>query len=412
VPDTKAEGHLEALEELLAGADPRHTRGRHLRVVATWEAFSDTVADFRPHLVYYYGHGIGDLVTNRTVAHIDAAHAQGLAFWRSVLLDGTPPHVAVAQMRSNLINLGLGLGDARWMTPVLHCHYRTWKANPPTSRRRLEADPHWRLKLDRVQHFGQVFYLTSQMLQERRPRSLAYVWYGQPGQGIDLFHQRLNVELRDRISDAHFYQVRPEWPPTVNAPAQDFEAMLTEAFEVNRLDDIPGRIRTESRGVSGRQTLVYVRHLPVQSSKVINPSVLKDYLEWWDTYFVRLLEGQVFALLGVSFVVDKPNVFRRVLTERERINDLPLDRTVLRVLDELDRVTKKDLLDFLNTHNIPLPISRRDRVLDDILAQTAGHYEMTLEALKDIAARAWAPAEQASDDQQTTEDDDDYMSTS
>lgn len=95
-------------------------------------------------------------------------------------------------------------------------------------------------------------------------------------------------------------------------------------------------------------------------------------------------------MLGVSFMVGKPNVFHRALTERERVSDMPLDRTVLQVLDEMDRVTKQDLIQFLQTHNIAVPFSHRDRMLDEILAQTKGDYDLTLEALKDIAARPWA----------------------
>jgi CHAT domain len=243
VGDTKADWHLEALETLLGGADPLHVRGQHLRVVETWEAFTQAVTAFRPHVVYYYGHGIGNpqtsrlvfasaqgnsrldkpiadmaaclrqqpdgppllvylnccqgdaggllgagrvlgeqvpaVITNRTIARIDAAHGQGIALWRSILLDGAPPHTAVAKMHRNLIAMGLSFSNERWMTPVLHGHYSTWRANPPRPRSRLEYDPHWRLKFDRVKQFGQVYYLTTQMLRERRPRSLAYVWYGQ-----------------------------------------------------------------------------------------------------------------------------------------------------------------------------------------------------------------------------------------
>ena len=74
----------------------------------------------------------------------------------------------------------------------------------------------------------------------------------------------------------------------------------------------------------------------------------------------------------------------------------------------MERVSKLDLLRFLHTHNILLPLSHRDRVLDDILARTRGDYDMTLEALKDIEARIWAQADQESDPQQTAVDDEDY----
>lgn len=341
VEATRAEPHLEALELMLSGADPRHVRGHFLHVVTTWEACVREVEVFQPHLVYYYGHGVGDrhtsrlvfasepgnqrrdvpvidvathlrqmpggppllvyvncclgdaggllgagqafgdavpaVISNRTVAHIDTAQAQAMAFWRRVLLDGAAPHTAVAEIRRGMVSMGLTLSNERWMTPVLHSHYGTWVANPPQPASRLERDPHWRHKLDRVRQFGQVFYLTSQMLLEQRPRSLAYVWYGQPGQGVDLFHQRLTVELQEKLTDTPLIEVLPEWPLVPSWEA--FEAMMLDAFEVVALDHIPGRIRERTRGVSRRQALVYVRHAPVQSSRVINPPVLKSYPE-------------------------------------------------------------------------------------------------------------------------------------
>ncbi len=471
VATTQAEPHLEKLEELLSGADPRHSWGRNLRRVETWETFTQTVTEFQPQIVYYYGHGIGDVhssklvfatgkqhqridkpiadvaaclrqmpggppllaylnccqgdaggvlgaglqlgnfipavVTNRTVAHIDAAQAQGLAFWRRVVLDGMAPHTAVAEMYTQVVNQDLSLSDARWMTPVLHRHYATWKANPPRSNN--ELSPHWQLRLDRVPQISQVTHLTRLMLREQRPRTLSYVWYGQEGQGVDLFHQRLPVEFREDLPGVSLYEVLPEWPVELVHPGRSFTDMLTAAFDVNHLGDIPARIRAQTRGASGRQTLVYVRHTPVRSAKaVINAKTFGTYLEWWDTHFAPLLDGQVFAVLGVSFVVKEPSKFDRVFTERERIHDLPLSRTVFKLLDVMKEVAKSDLRDFLRTHNIAIPLGRIDKLLDAILAKTGGHYEATLEELKDIAARAWAEEEQEARMQDPGAEDDEY----
>jgi hypothetical protein len=472
VEATRAERHLEALELLLSGTDPRHVRGQFLNVVTTWEAFVREVERFKPDIVYYYGHGIGDrhvsrlvfarqqgnqrydvpmidvagllrdmpgrpprliylncclgdaggllgagqafgeaipaVISNRTVAHIDAAQAQGMAFWRSVVIDGIAPHIAVAEMRRRIVSMGLSHSNERWMTPVLHCHYGTWTSNPPKAGNQTNGDPHWRLKLDRVRQFSQVFFLTSQMLWEQRPRSLAYVWYGQPGQGVDLFHQRLTVELQEKLPDTSLVERLPEWPPVPSW--ESYKDMMLSAFEVATFDHIPGRIRELTHGVSDRQILVYVRHAPVrssQSSGVITPRVLKSYLEWWDEYFIKELGGQVFAVLGVSFVVGKPTAFHRALNKRGVI-DMPLDRTLLWVLDEMDRVTKKDLIQFLQTHNVRVPLSHRDRVLDEVLETTQGNYDLTLEALKDLVARVWPIVGETESEGYAEEDEDDY----
>jgi hypothetical protein len=452
VADTRAKSHLEILDYRLSLYDHHLSLGDHIQVAYTWEQFRQLVDELRPHIVYYYGHGLGDryhsrlvfatgahyrrvdkpisdfaqclrdmkeppklvylnccsgdaggflgagwqlgefipaVVTNRTAAHIDAAQAQALALWQSILLDGRPPHVAMTEIRSRLVDLDLSFSDARWLTPVIHCHYADWNSTPPERIDPLEHDPHWHLKLNRVAQFGSVVYQTRQMLRERRPRSLAYVWYGQKGQGISLFHKRLKVELQEDLATrAHFLEVRPAWPMDLYDPDRSFADMMCGAFDVHSLQDIPHCIRAHTRGATGRQTLVYVRHQPVRSKNVMNPRILKTYMEWWDRKFAPLLEDRTYALLTVSFEVSNPAKFRKAMLEGAGLYDIELTSTVLRLLDEMERVGMRDLFEFLQTHNVRLPRARRDRILQDILEQTNGHYDQTINALRRLVNRA------------------------
>ncbi|MBI1925883.1 hypothetical protein HYR99_16735 [Candidatus Poribacteria bacterium] len=455
VQRTRAESHIENLQNEVFVQDGRLYEGHHLKVVDKWEDFVKQAEQFEPEIVYYYGHGVGGtdrarlvfatgadnkrqdipipdfasclrqmrraprlvyvncclgdaagflgagvqledfvpaVVTNRTVAVIDAAQAQATAFWKSILLKGVAPHEAVAALYGRMGALSLSIADVRWMTPVLHYHYRGWRANPPTPINPLEHDPHWHLKIDRVSQFGVVYTQTLQMLRERIPRSLAFAWYGKEGEGIELFHERLNVQLREELGDTYLYEVRPRWPVELDNIHRSFADMLTEAFEVNELGDIPARIRSKTSGAFGKQTLVYVRHEPVTSSKVMNPGTLKEYLLWWDTTFIPTLESGQFSLLGVSFIVNNPPRFHEHVHE-DGLEDLDLDGTVFRFLDEMEKVARRDVLDFLRTHRIRFPIERRDRELDRILEKTEGHYEQTVEELREIVTQVWEEAE-------------------
>jgi hypothetical protein len=94
-------------------------------------------------------------------------------------------------------------------------------------------------------------------------------------------------------------------------------------------------------GAAGRQSLVYVRHTPVRSSEVLNPRDLKAYLAWWDSQVAPLL-------------------------------------------DEMERLARRDLVQFLKTHNIRLPLERREQALKRILKATKGHYEQTVAELRDL----------------------------
>jgi hypothetical protein len=451
VSDTKAKPHLDGLEVLFSAAATRLTEGRNLRVVKSWEAFKEALTGFRPHIIYYYGHGIGDfnssrlvfaaekgnsrvdvpvadvaiclrqmtggppqlvylncclgdsggvlgagrqlggvvpaVITNSTMAQIAAAQSQALTLWRSMLLDGIPPHSAIAEMRSKMNYLDFSVGDVRWMTPVLHCHYLNWRATPLRNKVRKDLDPYWQFKLDRVRQFSLVYYQTTQMLRGQGRRCLAYVWYGQEGQGIDLFHKRLKYELQVVLTGVYVYEVRPEWPIELKNPHRSFEDMLIEAFDVDSMTDIPGRIRAQTRNSNQAQVLVYIRHLPVGPGHAINPETLRKYIEWLAYNFLPLLEDRTFALLGVSFLINKPQKFYEALKAWMRNFEHPL--MGFQILDEMERLVMKDLLDFIDSHNIYLPKDRRDQVLKKILDKTQGHYEMTLDALKDLVESAW-----------------------
>jgi len=449
-PATEAAQHVGELERQWSDADSYFGRGKHLQVVSTWEDLLKALRAQKVDLLYFYGHGRGTLassrllfpgrggaaevpvadlaqalresgqdrlllayvnccqgdaggllgagwqlsevapavVTNRTIASARAAQAQAKELWEAVLIKGEAPHRAVAGLYGRLGNLGLTFRDARWMTPVLHRRYRAWRSAPPRPRRRTERDPHWRVTLDRLKQAGQVFLETSHMLHQRRPRALAYFWYGEEGQGIELFHERLRVELLRSPAEISFHPVRPRWPEELRDPFGSFEDMMIEAFEVQSLDDLAGRIRTSARPNPRRSSLVYVCHQPLRKGEAVGPAHMREYLEWWDKVFAaRLEDAGAYGLLGVSFITGNAAKLQQILTDC--FDELDLNRMAFHVLDEMEKVAQRDLEHFLHTHGVPLPSGRRRAILQDILKQTGGRYEMTLEALKDLLDRPW-----------------------
>ncbi len=227
------------------------------------------------------------------------------------------------------------------------------------------------------------------MLRSAKPKSRAYIWYGEQGQGVDLFHERLERQLEEDLNRTTVVVKRPEWPvaPEVRLH-QNFADRLKETFQVNHLEQIPDQLRREVHGVSGQKTLLYVRHIPVPMGGVMTLPIYKRYLEWWDGVFVPLLRAGQFALLGVSFVVDDPVRFRQEALALE-LNRLPLTHTRFRLLDELERLAEEDLLEFLASHNVKLPAGREVPIVQRILEKTKGHYERTIDELKSEIAAAW-----------------------
>jgi hypothetical protein len=452
---TKAEQHLEEIVRKLSTANSLYTLGGNLEVAYTWEQFEQLVQRFEPHVIYYYGHGIGDFYTSRlqfvtgerretvekpiidvancllnmpnnpvrlvylnccqgdtggllgagrqlgafvpavisncTAAHIGTAQKQGLTLLQSILINAVTPHVAVAEMRRNLGNLNLSFSDVRWMTPVLHCHYDDWKAEKPRSRNRIDRDPDWQLKLNRVKQFSDVHSLTLQMLSHRSPHTLAYVWYGQEGQGVELFNQRVKVELQRycRNANVHFREINVQWPLAISDFNSSMEYMLTKALGVVTLDEIASLINAEIAGMTNRESLLYIRPRPMHPEEV-HPRMIKRYLAWWNAKLVPLLSrSKSYALIGLPFIVENSKEFENSLVT-EGVDEWDFSHTGFRVLDEMGNLVRKDLIDYLLRYDIvDLPTQPRNLVIDNILEETNGKYELTMAKVRDIERLVW-----------------------
>jgi hypothetical protein len=453
LPATGAEEHLQEMKELLTAADLAYGDPDRFRVVTDLASFYAELENLQPDILYYYGHGIGNqqttrllfagqqgqvretplpdlaaalqnlpehgrpklayinccqgdsggllgvgrqllphipaVVTNRTTAFINAARPQALAFWESLLLKGEAPHQALAATHARIGGLDLTTADIRWMTPVLHCRYDQWQATPPVAPDRSERDPHWQLKVDRVNQFSKVFYQTHQMLLERKPRGLAYLWYGTPDQGLEIFHRRLSVELQEKLSETAVYLRPLEWPDELYDPARSFADRFCQAFEVESLEHIPARIRTFSRGMSSRKVLVYLCHRPVASRSTFAPKNIRLYLDWWNRKFLPLVPSNAHVLLGISYHAKKPATFYDFLVQKEKLDEFTMSDAVLEILDELERVTRRDLIDFIRTHKIAVPTTFRDKAIDDILARSTGSYIRVIDELEHLESCIW-----------------------
>ena len=117
----------------------------------------------------------------------------------------------------------------------------------------------------------------------------------------------------------------------------------------------------------------------------MNPRTLSTYLQWWDREFAPLMKDRLYALLTVSFVVDNPARFHKAVDHV--LYDLEFSNTICRLLDEMERLGKKDLLDFVQAHKIRLPRRHKDRILQGILEYTNGHYELTISALNRLVVQ-------------------------
>ncbi len=444
---TAATAHLEELEGMLRGADPRYAQGeQRLRVLRSWEDLL-AASDFKPDCVYYYGHGFADgetaelwfengnglvqtvpladfatallrdrapvavyinccqgdaagylgagfqfgnrvpvLVANRATAAVDLARKQGLLFWRRLLINGTDPGEAVREMYLSYLDHGLTGDSVHWMTPVLYRHYSTWRSCPLLREQRSRmGDPTWHLKVDRVPQASRILYEIGNLFKQGKPRTQAYVWYGKPGHGCELLTKRLRVEFDEMLADTKIVEFTPEWPQI--AESAQFRHMLLQAFGVQHFEDIPAALRREARANSDTRVLAYVRHTTVKDSKVINPARVRQYLDLWNREVAPHFTVRNFAVIGMAFVVEKPSGFIEAMHKHGPPDGMP--QTGFTLLDELKSLTRQDLTNFLSRHTIDHLPTDFSSTLDKILKQTDGAYEATVEALEKAVIDLW-----------------------
>lgn len=463
--DTQADAHLAELDDLLSAADPALRIGDRIRVVRTLADLREAVAEADYPLFYYYGHGDGDrrrsrlifedrygnadavgmadlgkvlalghrgppllaylnccsgdtggvigagrqlgglvpaVITNRTAVYIVAAREQAKVLWRSILIDGTAPHRAVAELYGRLPELGFSFKDVRWLNPVLHARYGGWRANPPRPTGDLDKrDPHWRVKLDRRNQVRHATYEVREMLRRAAPRCQIYIWYGREGQGVDLFQQRLAVELDQDIgAQAQMIALQPRWPDYLRT---GFCAdMYCQALDVQGIDDIPAAVRRRARVLGGRQPLLYIRHEPVQPQGHPDFAALMRYIDWCDNELSPLLEAAgAFAVIGVPRMLGSPKPFdllfkghawpgRRFNRQLQGAVDARrLNLVQVHPLEGMESLDKKDLEHFLDNLDVRFPLATKDKMLNDIMKRTKGNYEETLNALQEAVETRW-----------------------
>jgi hypothetical protein len=458
IKTTHARQHLEELEIMLSGINKLLKKGENVHMVYTWDDFRQKLREKAFDIVYYYGHGdhvqnsstllfangedrilkevpiidvaqafktspyappqliylnccYGDaggvlgagiqlekripaVITNRTVAMVDAAQKQAKTFFKQILVEGDSPHQALAYVQKNILDNDMSLSDIRWMTPVLHAHYDTWEHTPPKQSDIYFIDPNWHLKIDRTKQWSTINTEIGDMLSQNRPRTLFYVWFGEQGQGIELFHKRLKIEFQQRFHKvANIYAIHPEWP-RAEIPNYDklFKEMICYAFSTTCLEHIPNQIRAERRKFSNNKSLIYVSHEPIkhfdeETLKIINPGTLIKYINWWEAEINPLLEkAEAFAIVGISFVPSDSIKFRNLMN-RQNLKILILKNTVYQLLDEMGKVLKEDLMKFLHFHDIKIPHEYQDDLLQKIIDDHDGHYELTVGALEELQER-------------------------
>lgn len=455
---TDSQTHIQALRTRLANTIKAYDTPEKLRVVTTWADLQRALRDQHFDMLYYYGHGMGDqhssrlwfatpdgrsvdlrtfqelrreleqasggaptvcyvnacfgnsggqmgaglqlgavcaaVVANRTAAVTETAMRQGQEFLESLLLEARPPDIS---LQDALARCGGTSGDVRWVTPVLHRHYGSWKPGRKLPRYHLDRqDPHWEHRLDRVTHSGTLKEQVGQAVQNRSPATVCCLWYGCDNVGVDLFHQRVPLDLRALRLNVQIALCRMNWPVTdAGNDARAYEGCLLAGLRADEtpfaraplgLYDIP-RFLEQLAGQTGKPTLLHLRLKTINKDVRMPPSKLKAFLEWWQSAVVLpiLNPARIQTLMTLGLELPNPAAMPGAFgTHLEPLNDELYPHLSVYLLPQLPLLQAHDLREFIKRFFPSLPRDKANQAIDYILLTARGNYQSTLNLLTNL----------------------------
>lgn len=451
---TQSEGHVQALRQRLTVSIPAYDTPELFQSVTTWAELQRALQTQHFDVLYYYGHGIGDqyasrllfttsgavadlrsfqdlrqalqhakggapgvcyinacfgnsggrmgaglqlgavcaaVVANRTAAVTQTAMPQGQEFLERLLLEVRTPETA---LQDALTRCGSTSGDVRWVTPVLHCHYGNWQAKRKPERFHLDKqDPHWEHKLDRITQSGELGKRAAFAIENRSPATVCCIWYGCNKVGVDLFHERVPLDLRALRLNVQVAHCRMDWPVAAIPHHQTYAECLLAGLRHSAtslarapegLEGIP-RFLDQLAGQTGKRTLLHLRLKTINPETRMSPGKLGEFLEWWQEQVLPALKpARIQTLMTLGFELPNPaampQAFEKML---EPLNDRYQDFSVY-LLPQLPLLQRHDLREFIKGFYPDLPRDKANARIDYIMVQGGGNYQKTLDLLTDL----------------------------
>jgi hypothetical protein len=359
------------------------------------------------------------VLTNRTIAEIEVARRQALELWRMLILEGAPPHDAVSRLRSNLAGQGLSFRYVRWMNLVLHRGYLDWVATPYAAAADEPFPQGWRMRVDRDEESHLILSELgiSEDCDDRQhrenPCALSYLWYSEKDNGLTHFADRLLDDIRTALVPAPVVQLRPSYWPQLHGsgtdslakprPSRVLEDMLLGAAGVQSLGAIGAKLRIDG-GIQDEQELILV--VLHQFEYLVTPGELGAYALWWNTR-VDVLQRQNLrpvVLLSVPVRESEDGIalekglrlgapeekrgklswltgWLRPRSAEDGLKRAHLKNLHLTSIGYLPPLTEDQLKEFLERHGLFERPDVAGKALRDVLSETRGRYDPTVEAL-------------------------------
>lgn len=483
IQPTHSAEHIKTLQQRLVAHAGAYANPEYFQVVTSWEALQRALQERHFDVLYYYGHGMASrllfagtdkaasedprtfqdlrvalrdakggapavcyinacfgnsggqmgaglqlgtvcaaVVANRTAAVIQTAMIQGQEFLERLLLETRSPETALLDALTRCGNTTTG--DVRWVTPILHRHYAEWKIARRPERFHLDKrDPHWEYKLDRITQSGELGKRAEFAIKNRNPATICCIWYGCDNVGVDLFHERIPLELRAFRQQVQIAHCRMDWPQVESGNmAKVWEECLLAGLRAaatpfarapDTLENIP-RFLEQLAGQTGKRTLLHLRLKTINKQVLalsrMTPGKLRNFLEWWQDRVVAtvLKPARIQTLMTVGYELPDamlPKMPEFFADNIEPLNDQYNSLSVY-LLPRLMLLERHDLREFIKAFYPDLPQDKAKTRIEYILNEAKGNYQNTLNLLTDLNNDALYLQGKT---QATPLDDDDFM---
>ncbi|MBU0653874.1 MAG: hypothetical protein KJ914_01955 [Gammaproteobacteria bacterium] len=461
IQPTRSGEHIKSLRQRLIAHAGAYSTPEYFQEVTSWEALQRALQERHFDVLYYYGHGMASrllfattdkassedprtfqdlrlalrdakggapavcyinacfgnsggqmgaglqlgavcaaVVANRTAAVIQTAMVQGQEFLERLLLETRTPETALLDA---LTRCGTTTtGDVRWVTPILHRHYAEWKIARRPERFHLDKhDPHWEYKLDRITQSGELNQRIKFAIKSKNPATVCCLWYGCTNVGIDLFHERIPLELRELRQQVQIAHCRMDWPQveTGNMGRVWEECLLAGlratatpfARAPDTLENIP-RFLEQLAGQTGKRTLLHLRlktiNQQVLAQSRMTPAKLASFLGWWQDRVVStiLKSARIQTLITLGYELPDvmlPRMQGFFATDLDPLNDQYNSLSVY-LLPQLMLLERRDLSEFIKAFYPDLPQDKAKARIEYILGEAKGNYQNTLNLLTDL----------------------------
>ena len=431
VPDDSE--HRQSLLALFKELWPQAKTGNCVRAVATRQELSNVLADFDPQIVYYFAedrnrngterlylrtdsgfdplrlvefaqlfatHRVSPnliylnvpapetefappysafeqrlplLIWRRLCFPDDAAKSIAIAWFRRWLQHNDDPAAALQQVLNEKYAT-----DAEMVSLCVSANFRDWQTEPPVDELRNRFS---HLLIDREKQKSMSAKWLAEFVSSDSLRVMVLVPFAEPGNCLDLLHERLCDHCKVQLSDKIAIDTKNlQFPESRVDLCRSLEHELILQLKADPGEAVQHLLRRHAPKTSGsiRPVLWFNWRLCGNSNTALKPTELEAWLNFAANFLTHQCPPDLFIICYTAIEVARSRYSRLKDNLRIYHRRFVEPSFCLRLLEPLDNVEEQELLDFLQGRAQLANAKEIDELAQSMIQVTAGKFEALL----------------------------------